>query len=310
MRILFYEAGSANSDAWLDALRAELPQAQLRVWREGDDEPADYAVAWRPPLEMLRPRPGLKAVFNIAAGVDAILKFGDALPKGVPLVRLDDAGMAIQMAEYVSHAVLRYFRRFDEYAGQARERSWRRLEPNRKEDFPVGILGLGVLGSRVAAALAHFGFPLHGWSRSKKDLEGVHCHAGAEGLDEFLRSVRVVVCLLPLTAETTGLLNRATLSRLPRGSYLINVARGAHVVEQDLLELVRQGHIAGATLDVFGEEPLPPAHPFWDEPRITITPHISALTLRHESARQIADKIRKLERGEAIAGIVDLARGY
>lgn len=310
MRILFHATGSHHPDAWLDALRAEFPQAQLRLWREGDDDPADYAVVWKPPVEMLRGRTGLKAIFNIGAGVDAILRFGDALPAGVAVVRLDDAGMAVQMAEYVSHAVLRYFRRFDEYAAQAGRREWQVLKPNEKKDFAIGILGLGVLGRRVAEALAHFGFPVQGWSRTVKNLPGVQCHAGEAGLDEFLRSTRVLVCMLPLTAETAGILNRETLGRLPRGSYLINVARGGHLMEQDLLDLVRQEHIAGATLDVFQEEPLPPAHPFWSEPRITITPHMSALTLRDDSVRQIAGKIRKLERGEPIAGVIDLAKGY
>lgn len=310
MRILFYAAGSSSPDAWLAELNKEFPQAQVRVWKEGDREPADYAVVWKPPIEMLRGRTDLKAVFNIGAGVDAILKFGPELPAGVPIVRLDDAGMAIQMAEYVTHAVLRYFRRFDEFDLQARERHWRFLKPNEKQDFTVGILGLGVLGTRIAEALAHFDFPLRGWSRSLKDLPGVRCHAGADGLDEFLRASRVLVCILPLTAETTGILNRANLSKLPQGSYLINVARGPHVVEQDLLELVQQRHIAAATLDVFHEEPLPPAHPFWKESRITITPHMSALTLRGDSVRQIAGKIRKLECGEPIAGVIDFTRGY
>lgn len=309
MRILFHYLGK-NPDPWLAELRAEFPDAQLRVWQEGDNEPADYAVVWKPPLAMLRPRAELKAVFNIGAGVDAILHFGDALPAGVPIVRLDDAGMGVQMAEYVTHAVLRYFRRLDEYERQARAGQWKQLEMRDRQDFSIGILGLGVLGTQVALALDQHGFPLHGWSRTPKDVPGVQCHTGTEGLDRFLRNSRVLVCLLPLTADTIGVLNQATLAKLPQGAYLINIARGPHLVEEDLLPLVQNGHIAGATLDVFHEEPLPSAHPFWQEPRISITPHVAATTGRAESIRQIAGKIRAMERGEPIAGVVDRTRGY
>lgn len=333
LRILFY-AVDANPAPWLADLQAALPEASLRTWQASDDtladaladaladglskasadastdEPADYAVVWKPPVAMLQNHPELKAVFNLGAGVDAILQLGDALPAQVPIVRLDDAGMGVQMAQYVSHAVLRYFRRFDVLESQQRNGQWRFLKAFEKEKFAVGILGLGVLGSRVAAALAPFGFPLHGWSRTPKSLDGITCHAGAAGLDSFLAASRVVVCLLPLTADTNGILNRETLGKMPRGAYLINVARGAHLVEEDLLALVQDGQIAGATLDVFRHEPLPAEHPFWQEARITITPHIAAVTLRADSVRQIAAKINRLQQGLTIEGVVDRARGY
>ena len=287
-----------------------MPQAQLRVWQEGDAAPADYAVVWKPPAAMLAGRTDLKGIFNLGAGVDAILQLGDALPSGVPIVRLDDAGMGVQMAEYVTHAVLRYFRRFDLLDTQQKAGQWRFVKAHDKESFSVGILGLGVLGSRIAAGLAPFGFPLHGWSRTQKALAGVICHAGAESLPDFLAASRVVVCVLPLTTDTDSILNRANLSAMPAGAYLINVARGAHLVEEDLLALVQEGHIAGATLDVFRQEPLPPVHPFWQEPRITITPHIAAVTLRADSVRQIAAKINRLQQGHDIAGVVERLRGY
>jgi glyoxylate/hydroxypyruvate reductase A len=309
MHILFHYPGK-DPAPWLAELRAQFPDAQPRVWQEGDNAPADYAVVWKPPLAMLQPRADLKAIFNIGAGVDAILRFGDAMPAGVPLVRLDDAGMGMQMAEYVTHAVLRYFRRLDEYERQARAGQWKQLEMRDRRDFSVGILGLGVLGTQVALALGQHGFPLHGWSRTPKDVAGVQGYTGEDGLDRFLRNSRVLVCLLPLTADTTGVLNQATLAKLPQGAYLINIARGPHLVEEDLLKLVQNGHIAGATLDVFHEEPLPSAHPFWQEPRITITPHVAATTERAQSIRQIAGKIRAMERGEPIAGVVDRTRGY
>jgi glyoxylate/hydroxypyruvate reductase A len=313
MRILFYSPGS-DSEAWIKGFSDIMPDVDLYFWQPGDNlensPSADYAVLWRPPAAMLQGRTDLKAIFNLGAGVDSLLKYGDALPDDVPIVRLDDAGMGVQMAEFTTHAVLRYFRRFDDYEMQARRGEWQVLKSHDKEDFTIGILGLGVLGKRIAESLAHYEFPLRGWSHTMKDVPGVTCFAGKDGLDEFLRGTKVLVCVLPLTSETSNMLGRNNLAKLPDGSYLINVARGAHVAEPDLLAFIKSGHIAGATLDVFRNEPLPKQHPFWQEPRITITPHIAALTLHNESIRQIAGKIRALERGEPIAGIVNRSRGY
>ena len=309
MQILFYADGS-HASHWLAELQKVLPLADVRVWCEGDAAPADYAVVWKPPAAMLRGRDDLRAVFNLGAGVDAILQLGADLPAQVPVVRLDDAGMAVQMAEYVTHAVLRYFRRFDEFDAQSRDHQWRFLKPREKADFRIGVLGMGVLGSRIAAALQHFEFTVQGWSRSRKQIAGVRSFAGADELDTFLAQSQVLVNVLPLTAATHGLLNRDTLARLPKGAYLINVARGAHVVERDLLDLIEEAHLAGATLDVFDHEPLPSDHPYWREPRICVTPHIAALTLRGDSVRQIATKLKLMERGQPIAGLVDRLKGY
>lgn len=309
MRILLHRADGVT-EPWVRDFAEVLPDAEVVVWREGQRiARCDYAVLWLPPAALLDDLAHVKAIFLTGAGADAILKFGDALPK-VPIIRLADAGMAVQMAEYVTHSVLRYFRRFDDYEKQAHRGVWTQLTLPRKEDFAVGVMGMGVLGSAVLDALKPFGFPLRGWSRSAKSVDGVECFSGAEGFDPFLRGTRVLVCMLPLTPQTTNLLDRASLSRLRQGAYLINVARGALVAEPDLLTLIRSGHIAGATLDVFRNEPLPAPHPFWEEPRITLTPHISALTLRTESIRQIAQKMRALEAGETVADVVDRKRGY
>jgi glyoxylate/hydroxypyruvate reductase A len=309
MRILLHRTDGVV-EPWISGFKAALPQAEVVLWQDGTEiAPCDYAVLWAPPAAMLAHLAHVKAIFITGAGVDATLKFGDALPQ-VPIVRLGDAGMAVQMAEYAVHSVLRYFRRFDEYEKQARRGLWKPLPQHRKEDFAVGVMGMGVLGTQVLEALATFGFPLRGWSRGAREMAGVSCFSGPAGLDEFLRGTRVLVCMLPLTPDTTNLLDRARLSLLPEGAYLINIARGAHVAEPDLLTLIRSGRIAGATLDVFRNEPLPAPHPFWDEPRITITPHIAALTLPFESAAQIADKIHALERGDPVADLVDRTRGY
>ncbi|CAM3675905.1 2-hydroxyacid dehydrogenase [Paracidovorax anthurii] len=292
---------------WLDGLRAALPGARVTLWEPGAPQ-AEYAVVWAPSQQFMDEQPRLRALFNIGAGVDALLRL--RLPAGCRVVRLDDAGMAVQMAEYVCHAVIRHFREFDAYADAEREGRWAFRKPRLRQDFPVGVMGLGVLGERVARALAHFEFPVQGWSRSPKVVEGVRTHHGARGLQDFLAGSRVLVNLLPLTPETTDILCRETLSRLLPGAYVVNVARGAHLVEEDLLALLESGHVAGATLDVFRTEPLPQGHPFWTDPRVTVTPHTSARTLRGESIAQIAGKIAALQRGEAVAGVVDAARGY
>lgn len=294
-------------EPWLAGLRAAFPQATVDLWAPGAP-PADYAVVWAPPQAFLDEQPRLKALFNIGAGVDALLQL--RLPPEAKIVRLDDAGMSVQMAEYVCHAVIRHFREFDGYERDVAQGKWSFRKPQSRADCPVGVLGLGVLGERVARALRVFEFPVHGWSRSAKAVDSVVCHSGPEQLNHFLSECRVLVNLLPLTPETRDILNRETLSRLKPGGYLINVARGAHLVEADLIALLDSGHLAGATLDVFRTEPLPADHPFWPHPKIVITPHTSARTLRSESIAQIAGKIAALERGEAVAGVVDPVRGY
>jgi glyoxylate/hydroxypyruvate reductase A len=295
------------SEPWLAALRAALPQAQVELWSPGAPQ-ADYAVVWAPPQRFFDEQTELKAIFTIGAGVDALLKL--RLPPQAALVRLEDAGMAVQMAEYVSHAVLRHFRSFDVYEAQARSGQWLQQRTPRHADFPVGVLGLGALGTRVAQTLTQFDFPVQGWSRTPKNLGGVNSYAGADQLPDFLAATRVLVCLLPLTDETRDILNRDTLSRLRRGGYVINVARGAHLVDEDLIALLDSGHLAGATLDVFRTEPLPSAHAFWKHPKITLTPHISARTLLAQSVAQIAEKLLVLQRGESVAGQVNRQRGY
>lgn len=294
-------------EPWLEGLRTALPGATVSTWSPGAPQ-ADHAVVWSPPQQFLDEQPGLKGLFNIGAGVDALLKL--KLPPGTKVVRLDDAGMSVQMAEYVCHAVIRHFREFDGYEADMAEGRWSFRKPRMRAGFPVGVMGLGVLGERVARALRQFEFPVHGWSRSVKRIEGVQCHAGAGEFDAFLGACRVLVNLLPLTPDTQDILNRRSLSCLQPGGYLVNVARGAHLVDEDLLALLDTGHLAGATLDVFRVEPLPAGHAFWTHPKITVTPHTSARTLREESIAQIAGKVRALERGESIAGVVDRERGY
>ena len=309
MRILFHDL-TVSPEPWLAWVRQAFPQASVELWQPGAP-PADYALVWAPPQALLDEQPQLKALFHIAAGVDALLQL--RLPPGVPVFRLDDAGMAVQMAEYVCHAVIRHFREFDQIEADTRAGRWQQRQPRRRAQCPVGVLGLGVLGQRVLKALHAFEFPLRGWSRTPRHLDGVQTFAGQDELPTFLAASRVLVNLLPLTPETENILNLQTLSQLQPGAYLINVARGRHLVDEDLLALLDSGHLAGATLDVFRQEPLPPAHAFWRDARLTLTPHTSARTLREDSLAQIVAKIRALEAGAApqgMGGLVRLHVGY
>ncbi|MDD5324080.1 MAG: glyoxylate/hydroxypyruvate reductase A [Polaromonas sp.] len=309
MRVSFCCTGT-TAQPWLDGLRAALPGAVVEVWSAGAAA-ADHAIVWAPPQQFFDEQTGLKAIFNIGAGVDALMKL--RLPPEVPVVRLDDAGMSVQMAEYVCHAVIRHFREFDGYESDMARGEWSYRKPRLHADFPVGVMGLGVLGARVSRALAQFDFPVLGWSRSAKSIPGVQCFSGEAGFNDFLAATRIVVCLLPLTAETEGILRHDTLSRLQPGGYVINVARGRHLVDDDLIALLDSGHLAGAMLDVFRTEPLPEDHPFWKHPKIAVTPHTSARTLREESIAQIAAKIRALQNGtpvSTLAGVVDPKKGY
>lgn len=297
-------------EPWLRDFQAALPEASFSDWLSTRDATpqADYAVVWAPPQSFFDQQSSLKAVFNIGAGVNAIL----ALPRvpDIPIVRLEDAGMAAQMADYVAHAVLRHFREFDAFEMTAKHGEWKRRKPLKRSDFPIGILGIGALGSHVARVMHALQFPVLGWSNSRKLIEGVRGFHGVAQLDAFLAQTRILVCLLPLTPETQDIINARNIAKLLPQAFIINVARGAHVVDADLLSAIESGHVAGAALDVFRNEPLPAEHAFWKSPKIQITPHISAVTLREESVAQIADKMRALERGEAVSGIVDRVRGY
>lgn len=309
MRISFC-ATDTKTQPWLEGLRAAFPAAEVQAWSAGSPL-ADYAVVWAPPQQFIDEQTRLKGLFNIGAGVDALMKL--RLPPGLAVVRLDDAGMSAQMSEYVCHAVIRHFREFGAYEADVAQGLWSYRQPRLRKDFPVGVMGLGVLGERVGRMLAQFDFPVLGWSRSAKAIPGLQCFSGEAGFNDFLAASRILVCLLPLTPDTENIMRRDTLARLRPGGYVINVARGSHLVDEDLIALIDSGHLAGATLDVFRTEPLPAGHPFWTHPKISVTPHTSARTLREESIAQIAGKIRALENGAplaSLAGRVDPKKGY
>ncbi len=250
-----------------------------------------------------------RAIFNLGAGVDALLAI-DTLPADVPVVRLEDAGMAAQMAEYAVLAVLREFRDADHYVRAQRAGHWSPLDRRDKAAFGVGILGAGVLAQAVVRALSPFDFPLATWSRSAHAIPGAESYAGRSALSAFLARSRMAIALLPSTEATRGLLDAAAFAALPAGAHVVNLGRGDLIVEADLVAALDRGHLGHATLDVFRDEPLPPSHPFWHHSGITITPHVSAVTLVAEAAAQVAAKLRALERGMQVTGVVDRSKGY
>jgi glyoxylate/hydroxypyruvate reductase A len=284
--------------------------AQFEAW-DGRRIDARYAVVWLPPAELFAVETGLRAVFNAGAGVERLLAM-PGLPPGLPILRLVDAGMAPKMAEYVCFYIARITRGLDRFGGPDALRDWNADRP-RGRPPTVGVLGLGAIGAQIARAAQLFGYPVRGWSRTPKSLDGVECFAGSAALDAFLAGTQILVDALPLTDETRDLLDRAHLALLPRGAHLINVGRAGTIVDDDLLALLDAGHLASAVLDVFRTEPLPAAHPFWHHPKVTVTPHLSGPTPREPAARQIAEAIAALEAGappSSLPGYVDRARGY
>lgn len=299
---------------WMPLFADALPQA--RIVRRAPDQPpdpraeqADYVVIVEPCTTLFVEQRAPRAVFTASAGVRHV--FGmPGLPRTVPLIRIEDAGMAPQMVRYVLAAALRLSQNLDRYARQQRDRVWDRHLPREVATIKTGVLGLGVIGSAIAQALAAQGFAVRGFARQAKRIDGIHCFDAEDGLSAFLDGLDLLVSVVPSTPATEGILNHATLKHLADGAHLINIGRGTALVEDDLLPLLDCGKLSGATLDVFRAEPLPPEHPFWRRTDITVTPHVSGMTLRAETVAQIVAKIARLEGGEAVTGVVDYERGY
>ncbi|WP_119461196.1 2-hydroxyacid dehydrogenase [Rhodospirillaceae bacterium SYSU D60014] len=309
MAVLFLSP-SENAEQWRDMLLRFDPNIDFRCWPEtGRIEEIEFALVWRPPAGELKRYPNLKVIFSLGAGVDSLMREGD-LPPGIPVVRLVDRGLTASMTEYVLLHVLRYHRRVPELEALQRRQEWKPLAYPLPWERKVGVMGLGVLGGDAAAKLSALGFDVAGWSRSPKELPGVSGFHGDAGLIPFLARSEILVCLLPLTPATAGILNARTLAALPRGASIINAARGGHVVETDLLAALDSEQIAYATLDVFHEEPLPSDHPFWTHPRITVTPHIASATPPQTAAETIFQSMRLAREGRPLPNLVDLATGY
>ncbi len=306
--------GNMAQSAWLDALAGAFAAAGLNAdvaVFDGRARDARYAVVWLPPPELFTTETGLRAVFNVGAGVEGLLT-NPALPPDLPIIRLVDAGMAPKMAEYVCFYLARATRGLDRFGGPQKLRDWNVDRP-RGTPPAVGVMGIGAIGAYIARAVTVFGYPALGWSRTEKRIDGVRCYAGADGLREFLAQSNFLVNVLPLTNETENLLDAKLFAQLPRGAHLINVGRGGTIVDADLIRALDSGQLGSAVLDVFRVEPLPREHPFWHHPRITVTPHLSGPTPREPAAAQIAEAIVRLEAGASPAtlpGFVERARGY
>jgi glyoxylate/hydroxypyruvate reductase A len=309
MAILFRSTPAATA-RWRPLLARLMPEHEIRFWPELSDPAAiEYALVWQPEPGVLGRLPNLKLIVGLGAGVDHLLRDPE-LPRHIPIMRLVDPYMTDAMSEFAVLQVLRLHRQDLDYLAQQRAREWRELEQKNAAERPVGILGFGTLGQDAGKKLKALGFPVAGWSRSAKAAKGFATHAGAAGLDALVAGSEILVCLLPLTAATEGILNKALFARLPRGAGLVNAGRGGHLVEEDLIPALDAGQLSGAVLDVAREEPLPPDHPFWRHPRIIVTPHIAAETHPPTAAAIIGEAIRRFETGLTVTNLVDWARGY
>ncbi len=308
-RTILFSSEIDDPVAWDAAVKALRPELSVVDWRAvSDPDACVFALMFTPPEGGLAPYRNLKAVQTLGAGINQLDLAG--LPAGLPLARLVDPSLTDTMVDYAIAAVFRHFRAFDVFERDSREGRWAFAPPPDKADFPVGVLGLGVLGGAVARALSGLGFPVTGWSRTARTLEGVTVHSGEDGLRPFLASARVFICVLPLTEATRGILDRAAFAAMPAGSFVVNIGRGPHVVDADLVEAIRAGHIAGATLDVFHEEPLPGHHPFREVPEILVTPHVAGSISPRSAAPTVLENFDRAMRGEPLINAVDRARGY
>jgi glyoxylate/hydroxypyruvate reductase len=300
---------------WEERFRTLAPQHGIRMWPKQVGDPADihYACVWSPPPGVLAGFPNLKAIFSLGAGGDDLL--ADPKLPDVPVVRIVDSDLTMRMTEYVVLHVLMHHRRQRLYDAQQRERRWHEHDQPAASEVAVGVMGLGVLGASAAWVLHRLGFKVAGWSRTQKTLPGIECFHGADGLDPFLRRSEILVCLLPATPATRGLINFDFLHKLKSdgalgGAFLINAGRGALQVDADILAALEEETLSGATLDVFPTEPLPVESPLWEHPKVTITPHNAAQAVPHTIVFNVLRQIDRVEYGFPLENVIDRNRGY
>jgi glyoxylate/hydroxypyruvate reductase A len=305
---ILYKAEPVRGTQWAIRFGELAPDLPFRVWPDMGD-PADirYLIAWKPD-DVIGSLPNLEVIFSVGAGVDQLNLY--AIPANVPIVRLLDPGLVDSMVEYATEAVIAIHRDLFDYALSQKERKWQPIPIRAAASRRVGVLGLGMLGSAVIERLKLFGFVCNGWSRSSRQIRGVNCFAGNEQLDAFLSQTDILICLLPLTDATRNLLNTRLFGKLPRGASLVHVGRGQQLVLTDLLEALNAGQIQNAIVDVMDPEPLPENHPFWTHPRVRITPHVGSMPQTESAIQAIMDNVRRHQRGQAMFGEIDRARGY
>ncbi|MCL4766244.1 MAG: glyoxylate/hydroxypyruvate reductase A [Hyphomicrobiaceae bacterium] len=309
--------GSQRSEEFASAAREQVPDLDIRIWPDtGPVEDIRYALAWGPPVGALKRFPGLELIISVGAGVDHLMK--DPELPGVPVVRYVDPDLTGRMVGYIALNVLMHLRRMSEYLEQQRQRTWRYLPEPAAHEVRVGLMGLGVMGKAAAKGLEALGCQLRGWSRTQKTIEGVECFAGQESLDAFLSGTDILVCTLPLTPDTRGIINRDLMRKLSRhgrhrrmpGPVLINAGRGALQIEADILAALDAGELYAASLDVFETEPLPASSPLWSHPRVVITPHNAAESTPEAISRYMLRQIARHRAGLPLENIVDPVRGY
>lgn len=301
----------ADPAVWRRLVYERDPTIEVRVWPEcGAPEEVDAVLAFRPPPGEMARFPNLKLIVGAGAGVDGILA-DPSRPQHVPITRMIDSDMTAAMTQYLVMIVLRWFRQLPLYEELQRQSAWRRHAHQPKpSDCRIGLMGLGALGLHAARCFNSLGLTVHGWSRTPKTIDGIQCYAGEAGMDPFLARSDILICLLPLTPATKGILGASTFQRLPRGARIINAARGEHLMERDLLQALEEGQLAGAALDVCATEPLPADHPFWKHPGILITPHIATLPEVSKVADYAVGNLRRLRAGAPLLGAVDAQSGY
>lgn len=310
MRRFAFIASEDDPVQWRDWLSRALGPLELDVWPDlAPDKPYDYALAFRPPPGAIASIAGLKVVFSLGAGVDGLAD-DTSTPLALPIVRMMDDGLIEGMTEFVLYAVLAAHRDADDFARLQRAHRWDHRDHKFARERTVGVLGLGKLGGAAATALRKLNFNVLGWSRTPRSIDGIECFHGSDGLTQMLARTEILVCLLPLTAQTEGILNAKLFAQLPRGAYVINVGRGRHTVTRELIEALDSGQLGGALLDVMPEEPLPRDSSLWDHPKLKITPHIAAMVMPRSAALYVVDQIRAFEAGRTMVNLVDRKRGY
>jgi glyoxylate/hydroxypyruvate reductase A len=305
-----YVSRDTDGQLWKKAFEAGLGPVDFRTLENlGDKADIEVVLAWKPPPGLIASFPNVRMIVSLGMGVDHLLA-DDKLPAGVPITRIMDDGLVGQMSEYAIYWALRHHRDIDKYAASQRAKQWK------VEDFidtihrRIGILGLGTIGQDTAKKIAALGFPTAGWSRTQKTLPGIKTFHGPDGLARVLAQSDILINVLPLTRDTRGLLDAKLFAALPKGAYLINMARGGHVVDEALLAAIDSGHLSGAALDVFNTEPLPPEHRYWTHPKVQVTPHIAGATNPRTASPGVIENVKNLRAGKPLINTVDAKSGY